>query len=139
MRTRARRRNRQAGAVAPTTALALVVLIGFLGVIIDMGRLLVVKTELSNAADACALAAAQQLDGNAGALTRAENAGITAGTRNSAHFQSAPVSITAADLTFSTTLSSASGDNSNYLTQAAGAPANSKYVMCTVALAGLAM
>lgn len=139
MRTRARRGNRQTGVVAPTTGLALVVLVGFLGVVIDMGRLLVIKTELSNAADACALAAAQQLDGNAGALTRAENAGITAGTRNSAHFQSAPVSITAADITFSTTLSSPSGDNSNYLTQAAGAPANSKYVMCTVTLAGVAM
>ena len=125
--------------MAPTTAFALVALVGFLGVVIDMGRLLVVKTELSNAADVCALAAASVLDGNPGALTNAENAGITAGIRNNAHFQSVPVSITAADIKFSTTLSSSSGDNSNYLTQAGGAPANSKYAMCTLTLPGIPM
>ena len=91
MRNRLHRRLRERGVVAPTTALALVVLVGFLGVVVDMGRLLVIKTELQNAADACSLAAAQELDGNAGALTRAENAGITAGTRNRVHFPNSPV------------------------------------------------
>jgi Flp pilus assembly protein TadG len=132
-------RKRQTGVVAPTTALALVVLVAFLGVAVDVGRLFVIKTELQNAADACALAAAQELDGNAGALTRAENSGITAGTRNGVHFQSAPVVIAVSDVKFSTTLSSASGDNSNYQTQAAGAPANSRYAMCTVTLPGVPM
>jgi Flp pilus assembly protein TadG len=139
MRNVARHGKRQGGVVAPTTALALVVLVAFLGVAVDVGRLFVIKTELQNAADACALAAAQELDGNAGALTRAENSGITAGTRNGVHFQSAPVVIAVSDVKFSTTLSSASGDNSNYQTQAAGAPANSRYAMCTVTLPGVPM
>ncbi len=139
MRIRLHRRIRERGVVAPTTALALVVLVGFLGVVVDMGRLFVMKTELQNAADACALAAAQELDGNVGALTRAENAGITAGTRNRVHFQSNPVAITAADIRFSTSLSSAAGDNSNYRTQAAGAPVDSRYALCTVTLPGVPM
>src|SRR4051794_2046304 len=120
--------GRQAGAVAIATAISLVALIGFLGVVIDLGRLYVMKSELQNAADSCALAASWELDGNANALTRAENSGIPVGTRNLVNFQSAPVTITAANISFSTTLSNG-GTNSNYLTQAAGAPANSKYVM----------
>lgn len=139
MRNRPSPIRRERGVVAPTTVIALVVLVAFLGVVIDMGRLFVIKTELQNAADACALAAARELDGNASALTRAENAGIVAGTRNRVQFQSSAVAITAADIRFSTALSSGGGDNSNYLTQAAGAPANSRYAMCTATLAGVNM
>jgi Flp pilus assembly protein TadG len=139
MRNLTSHRKRQTGVVAPTTALALVVLVAFLGVAVDVGRLFVIKTELQNAADACALAAAQELDGNAGALTRAENSGIAAGIRNGVHFQSTPVAIAVSDVKFSTTLSSASGDNSNYQTQAAGAPGNARYAMCTATLPGVPM
>jgi hypothetical protein len=130
--------NRQRGAVAVMVAVAMIALVGFLGLVIDLGRLFVIKAELQNAADACALAAAQELDGNANALTRAENAGITVGTRNLHNFQSVPVSITPADISFATALS-AGGNNSNYLTQAAGAPADSKYAMCTLQRAGIGM
>jgi hypothetical protein len=133
------RLTRQRGAVAMIIALAAVVLIGFLGVVVDLGRLHVMKTELQNAADACALAAAFELDGNASALTRAENAGIAVGTRNAVVFQGTPVPVTAADIRFSTTLSAAGGSNSNYLTQAAGAPPDSRYVMCTLQRAGVPM
>jgi Flp pilus assembly protein TadG len=138
-RAAAARRGRQRGAIGIMVALSAVVLLGFLGVVIDLGRLHVMKTELQNAADACALAAAFELDGNAGALTRAENAGIAVGTRNQVNFQSAAVAVTAADIRFSTTLSAGGGSNSNYLTQAAGAPADSKYVMCTLTLPGVPM
>jgi Flp pilus assembly protein TadG len=133
VRVRSYKGHRQGGAVAVTTALMLVVLLGFLGVVVDLGRMYVAKTELFNAADTCALAAAQELDGNTGALARAENAGIAAGTRNLANFQSAPVVITADNIKFSTTLS----PNSNYLTQAGGAAQDSRYVMCTLAFPGL--
>src|SRR5687767_12232606 len=118
-------RRRQEGAVAVMVALSLGVLLGLAGIVIDVGRLFVLRSELQNAADACALAAAFELDGNANALTRAENAGILAGTRNAANFQSTPVAVTAADISFSTTLSDGAGGNTNYQTQAAGAPANS--------------
>lgn len=131
--------RRQRGAVAVATAVALVVLLGFLGIVVDFGRLHVIKSELQNAADACALAAALELDGNSNALTRAENAGIAVAARNSANFQSAPITLTAADIKFATALSSAGGDNSNYLTQAEGAPANAKYAMCRVTRPGVQM
>jgi Flp pilus assembly protein TadG len=130
---------RQRGAVGVVVALSLIVLIGFLAVVLDLGRLLVMKTELQNASDACALAAAYELDGNASALTRAENAGITVGASNAVVFQSTPVAVSAADIKFSTTLSGAGGSNAVYQTQAGGAPANSKYAMCSLTRAGVPM
>ena len=129
----------QRGAVAITAVLSMIVLVALLGVVIDLGRVLIVKTELQNAADACALAAALELDGNANALTRAENAGIAVATRNAVHFQSEGVVATAADIRFSTVLSGPGGDNSVYLTQAEGASPDSTYVMCTLSRPGLAM
>lgn len=135
-------RFRQSGAVAVMTAISMVALVGFLGATVDLGRMFVIKAELQNAADACALAAAGELDGTANALTRAENAAITAGTLNRANFQSAAAQITAADIKFAVALSSGSGlgaNDANYQTQAGGAPANSRYVLCSVPLAGVAM
>jgi hypothetical protein len=130
---------RQRGAVAIATAISAVVLVGLLGVVIDLGRIFVVKTELQNAADACALAATFELDGNPNALTRAENAGIAVAVRNTVHFQSEAVAATASDIRFSTTLSGPGGDNSVYLTQAEGASPDSTYVMCTLTRPDLAM
>ena len=71
----------QRGAVAVLVALMLVVLIGAAGIVLDLGRLFVAKTELQNAADACALAAARELatPSTLAVLTLAENAGITVG------------------------------------------------------------
>lgn len=51
----------QGGGVLILAALSLAVLIGFLGLVIDLGRLFVMKTELQSANDACALAAAAEL------------------------------------------------------------------------------
>lgn len=60
---RAKFRSRQHGAVAIIVAISLVVLIGILGLVLDLGRLYVAKTDLQNAADAAALSGAKQLDG----------------------------------------------------------------------------
>lgn len=62
------------GAVAPTVALALFALIGVGGIAFDYARLASMDTELQNAADQAALAAASQLDGANGAMDRAEAA-----------------------------------------------------------------
>jgi len=62
---------RQRGAVAITLGLTLVVLIGFAGLAIDLGRFFVIKAELQNAMDACALSAASQLNNDSKALKRA--------------------------------------------------------------------
>ena len=62
------------GAVAPTVALSLFGLIAVGGVAFDYARMGTMDTELQNAADQAALAAAGQLDGQAGACSRAANA-----------------------------------------------------------------
>ena len=62
------------GAVAPTVALSLTALIAAGGIAFDYSRMASMDTELQTAADQAALAAAAQLDGNAGACARAANA-----------------------------------------------------------------
>lgn len=65
------------GAVAPTVALSLFALIGAGGIAFDYARLVNMDTELQNAADQAALAAASQLDGMDGACARAAAAAST--------------------------------------------------------------
>lgn len=126
----------QRGAVAIIVGICIVVLVGMIGLVVDMGHLFVFKTELQNAADSCALSAAKELDGGADALTRAQSAGITVGQQNKADLQAAAVAITPENIKFSATLS----PNSNYLSLAAGAnPATAKYAMCTVTRTGIPM
>ncbi|MBS1155440.1 MAG: hypothetical protein H6R07_1364 [Proteobacteria bacterium] len=129
-------RQRQRGAVAIIVGLCIVVLIGMIGLVVDLGHMFITKTELQNAADACALAAARELDGGSDALVRAENVGLTVGQRNNVDLQATAVSIVANDISFSATLS----PNSGYLTRSAGAnPTTSKYAMCTLNRSGIAM
>src|SRR5438309_5142283 len=59
------------GAVAPLVALSLVGLIAVGGVGFDYAHLVALHTEVQNAADQAALAAATQLDGQSGACARA--------------------------------------------------------------------
>lgn len=138
---RSRGRREQRGTVAIIVALSALVLFGFAGIAIDVGRLYVNKTELQTAADACALAAAAELtcDPAAGAcpasfLLNAQAAGIFAAGRNVRDFQVNPVMVTPADVTFNTVLA----PNAGYLSIAAGASTNSRYVMCTARATGIA-
>src|SRR5438067_13194958 len=59
------------GTVAPTVALSLIGLISAGGVAFDYAHLASMDTELQQAADQAALAAATQLDGQSGAIARA--------------------------------------------------------------------
>jgi len=63
-------------AVAPTVALSLFALIGAGGIAFDYARMASMDTELQNAADQAALAAATQLDKEAGACARASAAAV---------------------------------------------------------------
>jgi Flp pilus assembly protein TadG len=65
------------GAVAPTVALSLIGLIAVGGIAFDYARMASLDTELQNAADQAALAAASQLDGDPGACARAVAAART--------------------------------------------------------------
>jgi Flp pilus assembly protein TadG len=66
------------GAVAIWVGATLAVLIGIVGLSIDLGRASTADTELKWAADAAALAGARQLDGTAGARARATAAAMGA-------------------------------------------------------------
>lgn len=124
------RNHSQRGAVAVSFALLIIVLLGFVGFALDVGRLYVSRAELQNAADTCALAASAALTGsNANQLQVAENYGITAGTRNLIGMQEAAAGITSADVTFSQTL------NGSYLARASISAANAlnmHYARCTL-------
>lgn len=126
-------RKQQRGAVALIVALSLVVMIGFLGLVVDLGRLYINKSELSNAADACALAAARELGVQpiASSLERAVAAGQLVGGRNNADFQGNPVTVRASDVTFSATLAS------GYRPSSSADPATAKYVRCELPRSGI--
>lgn len=120
------------------------VLIGFLGIVIDLGHLFVRRTELQSATDACALAASAELrpgaaPADAQAIARAVSAGLTAANRNNVGFQAASASLTGADILFSHRLS----DNSTsfpfgYVSSGTADPATARYVMCNRTQTGIA-
>ena len=125
-------KGRQKGAVILTVAFALLFLLGFMALALDFGHMFVVKDELQTSMDACALAAAQELDGAGDAITRATNAGTTAGNLNNVNFQSATWSgkgkIVAANITFK---DAAYG--------ATAVPANARYAQCQHSQNGIQM
>lgn len=140
MKTPSHHKRRQLGAVAIIVAITLPVLLGFAGLALDLGRLYVEKTELQDATDACALAAARELtcDPATGACTstflqNAANAGHAVALRNNADFQKAAVDIPLNNIKFSMTLA----PNSSYVSIDGGANPNSKYVMCTAEQTGI--
>jgi Flp pilus assembly protein TadG len=61
-------------AISPLYAVGILALVAVSGVGFDYGRLMALDSELQNAADRAALAAATQLDGNADAMIRAQDA-----------------------------------------------------------------
>src|SRR5471030_3234336 len=66
------RGRRQAGAISVVFALMLVVLIGFIGMSLDLGRVYNRKAELQVVANVAALAAANQLNGTAAGVANAQ-------------------------------------------------------------------
>lgn len=129
-----RRQARQRGAVAIIMGLVIVVLVGFIGLALDLGKLYVAKSELQNSADSCALAAARDITG-ATPLAVSEAAGITAGSRNRALFQREQVQLVASSsVTYTDSLSNP------FLTKdAATYPLDTiKYVRCEVSRVGIA-
>ena len=115
---------RQHGAILPLVGLALVALLGFAGLVVDLGGMFVAKTELQSALDSCSLAASQELDGAADALTRATNAGLTAGNVNKVRYQNAAAGVVDADVTFSDTLAGT-------YAKAFAPVGNARYARCT--------
>ncbi|MGN6082317.1 pilus assembly protein TadG-related protein [Trinickia sp.] len=128
-----RTRRTQGGAVAVIVALSLAVLIGVVGLALDLGKLYVVRSELQNSADACALAAVRDLTGATINLSVSEAAGIAAGSLNRVFFQSTQVQLaTDSNVTFSDSLSNP------FLPKGSVAkPSTMKYAKCTTSLANI--
>lgn len=126
--------GKERGVVAIMVALSIVMLVGFVGIALDLGKLFVTKTELQNSADACALAAARELTGaSSNQLVLAEAAGIVAGTSNNVRFQSDPVTVNGSDVTFSDIL------NGTYQTKDSVANVlTMRFARCTVERTGIA-
>nr|WP_281722355.1 Tad domain-containing protein [Nitrosomonas nitrosa] len=124
--------RKERGAVAVIVALSLVVLVGFVGLALDLGKLFVAKTELQNSADACALAAARELTGaNVNQLELAEAAGIATGARHNVLFQDEQVVVSS--VTFSETLTG------SYQSAFTGPGATDlRFARCEVSRAGIA-
>jgi hypothetical protein len=125
--------RKERGAVAIMVALALVALIGFVGLALDLGKLYVVRSELQNSADSCALAAARDLTGATIDLSVPEAAGIAAGHYNYAFFQTAPVQLS----TDSNVLFSDSLNNAFLPKSSVSSPSTMKYVKCKTSLTNI--
>ncbi|HZX31870.1 MAG TPA: Tad domain-containing protein [Rhodocyclaceae bacterium] len=95
---RAEKTAGQRGGVLILFALCLVVLIGFAGLVIDLGATYVGKTELQNAADASALAGAKQLNGTAAGVAAALQTAKTMANLNKYRFAKSAVAFTDADV-----------------------------------------
>ncbi|WP_305074172.1 Tad domain-containing protein [Propionivibrio sp.] len=129
--------RKQKGAIAIIVGLSIAVLVGFAGLALDAGQLYVTKTELQNAADACALSAAYELTGDpipAENFERAENAGIAVATQNKVGFQGTNIPAGSVSVQFGTSLSGGSWSSAS-----AGAGENRKYVRCTIDRTGITM
>lgn len=128
------------GAVAATYAIGLAGLLAIAGVAFDYGRLVAMDTELQNGADQAALAGASQLDGKAGACSRAaaaarneadggllNNISLLAsdGTSNKVTFPSEPTCDGTGQIRFYRTIAGVAGETA---TVAADSDANARYI-----------
>ncbi|XXA11416.1 pilus assembly protein TadG-related protein [Paraburkholderia sp. A2RO-4L] len=128
-------RRKERGVVAIIVALTLALLIAFTGLALDLGKLYVAKSELSNAADACALAAARDLT-KAVSLATPEAAGMTVGSSNRVLLQSESAALaTDSNVTFSKQFAGPYLTKDNFT--ASDVPSIG-YVRCTVSRTGIA-
>jgi Flp pilus assembly protein TadG len=130
---------KQTGLVAILFVAMLPFLLGLIALAFDVGQLFIVKTELQNATDACAISAGAELNGTSAQFTAAEAAGILAGTANKVNLQKVAVSMANnSAVTFAQNLNDASG---SYITAATGSAlsnasaANYRYVRCSASSA----
>ncbi|MGV0959955.1 MAG: TadE/TadG family type IV pilus assembly protein [Limnohabitans sp.] len=122
--------SRQRGVFTIITAVGALLLVLILGFVVDGSRLMVVQGELQNATDACALAAAAELNGQSGATFRAAAAGSqVGGAMNKKNFQGTSVAIVPGDVKFSTSL------NGTYVA-ASGSSLNFRFAQCTAKHSG---
>ncbi|MCF8192030.1 MAG: hypothetical protein K9J04_04105 [Burkholderiales bacterium] len=128
---------RQAGIALPFLAISAAMLFGFVALVVDLGRLMVVRAEVQSAADSCALAAVDELDRTRGQLTRAEATGRFVAGLLPAGFQKPATgqNRTTATLRFSTAVNGAWVSAANVT--ATNQAANYRVVECVVSHPGV--
>ena len=120
------------GAISVVTALCLVMLLGFVGLAVDLGRMFVVRNELQSAVDACALAAAMELNGQNDAPLRAQLTGQFLAAQNLSNFQSVATILTADKITFSSAV------NGPFVAAGSISGASARFVRCAENQSGIA-
>lgn len=133
MRRASHRLSRDFGALSVFAAISIAVLIGFVGLAVDLGRAFVIHGEIQAASDSCALAAAAELNGAPDSALRARSAGRYFASGNTHEFQQSPVAIPPDGVTFSATLN----DTSAYRPADQVSGANMRYVKCTASSSGV--
>lgn len=117
-------------------AIALAVVLAVAGLAVDGGHLFVTKTELQNAADACALSASQELTGAPDipgeAFARADAAGRLVARRHRLGFQAVSVVDAQIDLAFGTSLQAGT-----VWVDTADAEGEARWVRCTMRREGI--
>lgn len=91
--------HRQRGAIALLFGLTLIVLLAAGGLVVDLGHLYVLKSELQNGADSAALAGAKEIDMTTAGVNRAAAKAIAFGQHNKFNFSSDLV-LTNANISF---------------------------------------
>jgi uncharacterized membrane protein len=130
MRKWATRTARQHGSFLIAAGVFMLVLVGFVGLAIDLSRMALIRAELQGAADACVLASVSQLNGASEGPMRAEVTGqFLGGLKNRHSFQSVAVGASNVQVTFSPNL------NGAYRASHGGALASSR-LECTRQLHG---
>ena len=120
--------SKQKGIVIVLLVIALPFLLTMIALALDTGQLFIVKTQLQNAVDACALSAGQELDGTSAQFNRAQEAGRLAGIAHKVNLQNVPIAFPNNNaVTFAPTL------NGSFVTASAvtGLPSTYKFVRCT--------
>lgn len=121
-------RKRERGSILAVSAIGMLTLLLAVGLGVDISRLYLAKTELQNAADASALAAASALNGAPEGITEAANRAVQA--MNKYDFNKTGVSFPRTNVLFAVNL-----DDDPYMSEASAfaAPANIRFVQVTTA------
>lgn len=127
---------RQRGSVLLVVTFSLIVLFGLAALVLDVGRMYIIKNQLQNAADAGALRGAKVLNGTASALATAESKAREAALTNEFKLVANPLTNGEIDVYFSATPFPASWTSADAACR--GAPANCFFVRVDTRASGIA-
>jgi len=128
--------NRQRGAILLVVAFSLIVLFGLAALVLDVGRMYIIKNQLQNAADAGALRGAKALVGTAGGLATAESKAREAALANEFKLVATALTSGEIDVYFASTPFPASWTSADAACRSA--PANCYFVRVDTRAGGIA-